>query len=127
MKFFSRMAVISTFLALFPGCILISDIAEGFNTVPYDGMYTTSYGAHIVTNNGVEVLCKTRSQFPIGFLGNLNVKFWNAYGDYRTTSTYRRYREWSKLPSSEKEVIYWRGKKIDGKWVEIGETLRKKQ
>lgn len=122
-----QVIAISIILVAFSGCILLNDIAEGFNAVPYDGMYTTSYGAHIVTNNGVEVLCKTKSQFPIGFWGNLNVKFWNAYGDYRRTSTYKRYQEWTKLPSFQKEVIYWRGKKVDGKWVEIEETLRKKQ
>ena len=121
MKSICKAAAISIALVAFQGCILVSDIAEGFNTVPYDGMYTTSYGAHVVTTNGVEVLCKTRSQFPIGFWGNLNVKFWNAYGDYRKTSTYKRYREWTKLPASEREIIYWRGKKVDGKWVEIEE------
>ena len=122
-----QVMAISIILVAFPGCILLNDIAEGFNAVPYDGMYTTSYGVHIVTNNGVEVLCKTKSRFPIGFWGDINVKFWNAYGDYRKTSTYKRYQEWTKLPPSEKEIIYWRGKKIDGKWVEIEETLRKKQ
>ena len=109
---------ISIILSAFSGCILVSDIAEGFNPIPYDGMYTTSYGMIIATENGVDVLYKTKSQFPIGFWGNLNVKFWNAYGDYRKTSTYRRYQEWTKLPSSEKEIIYWRGKKVDGKWEE---------
>ena len=119
MKSFSRIASTSIILTLFSGCILISDIAEGFNPVPYDGMYTTSYGAHIVTNNGVEVLCKTKSQFPIGFWGDINVKFWRTYGNYRKTSTYKRYQEWRKLPSSEREIIYWRGKKVSGKWEEI--------
>jgi len=121
MKYICRAAAISIVLIAFQGCILVSDIAEGFNPVPYDGMYTTSYGAHIVTNNGVEVLCKTKSQFPIGFWGDINVKFWNAYGDYRKTSTYKRYQEWHKLPSSEREIIYWRGRKVDGKWVEVEE------
>ncbi len=121
MKDLKFMVIVLITGSFFSGCILLNDIAEGFNAVPYDGMYTTSYGAHIVTNNGVEVLCKTKSQFPIGFWGNLNVKFWNAYGDYHKTSTYRRYQEWKELPSSQKEVIYWRGKKVDGKWEEINE------
>lgn len=117
-----RTAIIASLacsMALTSGCIFISDIAESFSTVPYDGMYTTSYGANIVTNNGVEILCKTKSQFPIGFWGDINVKFWNAYGDYRKTSTYKRYQEWCKLPSSKREIIYWRGKKVNGKWEEI--------
>ena len=121
MKSICKAAAISIVLVAFQGCILVSDFAEGFNPVPYDGMYTTSYGAFIATENGGDILYKTKSQFPIGFWGNLNVKFWNAYGDYRKTSTYRRYQAWTKLPPSEKEVIYWRGKKVNGKWVEIEE------
>ncbi len=117
----SIVKIITLYISLiaFPGCILVSDFAEGFNPVPYDGMYTTSYGAFIATENGVDILYKTKSQFPIGFWGDINVKFWNAYGDYRKTSTYKRYQEWRKLPSSEREIIYWRGKKVNGKWEEI--------
>ena len=121
MKSICAAIIMSTVLVAFQGCILVSDISESFNPIPYDGMYTTSYGAFIATENGVDVLYKTKCQFPIGFWGNLNVMFWNAYGDYRKTSTYKRYQEWRKLPSSEREVIYWRGRKVDGKWVEVEE------
>lgn len=106
-------------MALSSGCILVSDIAEGFNPVPYGGMYTTSYFVETMEENGEEVAVKYMERFPIGFFGDLNVKFWNAYGDYKNTCTWRRFQEWRKLPESERAVPCWKGRKVGGNWVEI--------
>ena len=84
-----------------PGCILMSDVAEGFSTIPYDGMYTTSYYS---TKDEDGTIHYWREQFPIGFWGSCNVKFWNAFGDYHNTQTWKRYQEWRALPREQKRV-----------------------
>ena len=106
-------------LLILNGCMLLSDIGESFSCVPYDGMYTRSYWNEPFEKDGEEYLNCYESQFPIGFWGNLNVKFWNAYGDYHKTSTYKRFQEWCKLPDEQKRKLYARKKKLDGKWVDV--------
>ena len=108
------------------GCIMLCDIGESFSAVPYGGMYTTSYWTERKEVDGVECVFKHESRFPIGFFGNLNVKFWNAYGDYRDTCTYRRYQEWMKLPRSERTVKTYR--LVDGnRWVEVEKDGKKEK
>jgi len=86
---------------LLPGCMLISDISESFNPVPYGGLYTVSYTS---TKDADGNLHYWRSQFPMGLLDDLNIKFWNAYGDYRNTGTWKRYQEWKELPDEQRFV-----------------------
>ena len=40
----------------------------------------------------------------MGLLDDLNIKFWNAYGDYRNTGTWKRYQEWKELPDEQRFV-----------------------
>ena len=102
-----------------PGCIIMSDIAESFSCVPYGGMYTRSYWTEPFEKDGVQYLDRYEAQFPIGFWGNLNVKFWNAFGDYRKTSTFERYKKWHELPDKERGKVVGRYKKVGKEWVEI--------
>ena len=101
------------------GCIVLSNFSEGFSAVPYGGMYTTTYWFDTYEKDGVQYVDRYESVFPIGFFGDLNVMFWTAYGDYRNTSTYKRFLEWQKIPNKEKGRIINRSKKVDGNWVDV--------
>ena len=98
-KLMLKLIAIVGSLVLFPGCILMCDFAEGFNAVPYDGLYTTSY---MSTKDEAGNFHYWREQFPIGFWGDLNIKFWNAYGDYHKTKTWKRFQEWKALPKEQR-------------------------
>ena len=97
----TKLAIVILAVLSLPGCILMSDFAEGFSAVPYDGMYTTSYTS---TKDDEGNFHYWRSQFPIGFWGSLNVKFWNAYGDYHNTKTWKRFQKWKSLPEEQRYV-----------------------
>ena len=100
-KFIRKSAIFTTIMLGLPGCIIMSDIAEGFSCVPYDGMYTTAYSS---TKDEEGNFHYWKEQFPIGFWGDLNVKFWNAFGDYHNTRTWKRYQEWRALPEEQRRV-----------------------
>ena len=117
-KLFKMVPMIIILVSL-GGCIVLSDIGESFSCVPYGGMYTTSYWTEPYEKDGVQYLDRYSARFPIGFWGDLNVKFWNAYGDYRNTKTFKRFLEWQKLPDKEKGKVVGRYKKVGNEWVEI--------
>ena len=100
-KLTSKLTFIIVSLLLLPGCIIMSDFADGFSAVPYDGMYTTGYST---TKDEDGNFHYWKEQFPIGFWGDLNVKFWNAFGDYHNTMTWKRYQEWRALPEEKRRV-----------------------
>lgn len=114
-----KLIAVVLFSIVTSGCITMCNVAECFDPVPYSGMFTTSYWGENYEIDGVKYVDTMEARFPIGFFGACNVYFWRAFGDYRKTCTYTRYKEWDNLPGREKGKVIATFKMVDGRLIRI--------